>query len=101
MSDHHHDERVSVTSPRVPGCRSPLITRTRTILSPSVRRGAGMGRAYLDGEDERSEPQWDRLSDLIVDASVARGTADDPPLARSPDVTPKNRQVGAVLRSGT
>ena len=45
MSDHHHDDRVSVTFAAGAGVQESLIDRTRrTVLSPPLRRRARMGR---------------------------------------------------------
>jgi len=69
MSDHHHDERVSVTFAASAGVQESLIHEdAERYFRPPYVGGRGWVGAYLDGEDERSEPQWDRLSDLIVDA---------------------------------
>jgi hypothetical protein len=69
MSDHHHDDRVSVTFAASAGVQESLIEEDaeRYFRPPYVGVRGWVG-AYLDGHDERSEAQWDRLGDLIVDA---------------------------------
>ena len=68
MSDHHHDDRVSVCFAANAGVQESLIREDAVRYSPPYVGGRGWVGAYLDGSDERSEPQWDRLGDLIVDA---------------------------------
>ena len=69
MSDHHHDDRVSVTFAAAAGVQSSLIEEdAERYYRPPYVGGRGWVGAYLDGHDEWNSPQWDTLSDLIVDA---------------------------------
>jgi len=69
MSDHHHDDRVSVTFAASAGVQESLIDEdAERYFRPPYVGGRGWVGAYLDGNDEQNEPQWDRLADLIVDA---------------------------------
>ena len=69
MSDHHHDDRVSVTFAAGAGVQESLIDQDaqRYFLPPYVG-GRGWVGAYLDGHDQSNTPQWDTLGDLVVDA---------------------------------
>ena len=69
MSDHHHDERVSVTFAAGAGVQESLIDEDaeRYFRPPYVGVRGWVG-AYLDGHEEWNAPQWDMLGDLIVDA---------------------------------
>jgi hypothetical protein len=69
MSDHHHDDRVSVTFAAGDRVQEALIDEDpERYFRPPYVGGRGWVGAYLDGHDERDEPQWDTLSDLIVEA---------------------------------
>jgi hypothetical protein len=69
MSDHHHDDRVSVTFAGAAGVQASLIEEdAERYFRPPYVGGRGWVGAYLDGQDEWNSPQWDTLSDLIVDA---------------------------------
>jgi hypothetical protein len=69
MSDHHHDDRVSVTIAAGVGVQESLIQENaERYFRPPYVGGRGWVGAYLDGHEESNAPQWDTLSDLIVDA---------------------------------
>ncbi len=69
MSDHHHDERVSVTFAAGAGVQESLIDEdAERYYRPPYVGGRGWVGAYLDGHEEWNAPQWDMLGDLIVDA---------------------------------
>jgi hypothetical protein len=69
MSDHHHDDRVSVTFAGAAGVQASLIEEdAERYYRPPYVGGRGWVGAYLDGLEERNTPDWDTLSDLIVDA---------------------------------
>jgi hypothetical protein len=69
MSDHHHDDRVSVTFAAGVGVQESLIEEdSGRYFRPPYVGGRGWVGAYLDGRDESNSPQWDRLSNLIVDS---------------------------------
>lgn len=69
MSDHHHDDRVSVTFAADAGVQESLIEEDpERYYRPPYVGGRGWVGAYLDGVDESTTPQWDALGDLIVDA---------------------------------
>jgi hypothetical protein len=69
MSDHHHDDRVSVTFAAEAGVQESLIHEDpERYFRPPYVGGRGWVGAYLDGHDKSNSPQWDRLSDLIVDS---------------------------------
>ena len=69
MSDHHHDERVSVTFAAAAGVQESLIEEdAERYFRPPYVGGRGWVGAYLDGNEEWNGPQWDALNDLIVDA---------------------------------
>jgi hypothetical protein len=69
MSDHHHDDRVSVTFAAGAGVQESLIQEDAArYYRPPYVGGRGWVGAYLDGREEWSAPQWETLSDLIVDA---------------------------------
>jgi hypothetical protein len=69
MSDHHHDDRLSVTFAADAGTQETLIEEDPVrYYRPPYVGGRGWVGAYLDGHEDRSEPQWDRLGGLIVDA---------------------------------
>ena len=69
MSDHHHDDRVSVTFAAGAGVQESLIDEdAERYYRPPYVGGRGWVGAYLDGGEEWNTPQWDILSDLIVDA---------------------------------
>jgi hypothetical protein len=69
MSDHHHDDRVSVVFAAGAGVQESLTAEdAERYFRPPYVGGRGWVGAYLDGHDEWNEPQWDTLSDLIVDA---------------------------------
>jgi len=69
MSDHHHDDRVSVTFAASAGIQESLIEDDpERYFRPPYVGGRGWVGAYLDGRDDGNEPQWDRIADLIVDA---------------------------------
>jgi hypothetical protein len=68
MSDHHHDERVSVTFAAAVGVQESLIAKEpERYFRPPYVGGRGWVGAYLDGVDEGA-PDWDALEDLIRDA---------------------------------
>src|ERR1700685_1691653 len=67
MSDHHHDDRVSVTLAAAAGVRESLIEEDRArYFRPPYVGGRGWVGAYLDGRDQRNEPQWETLEGFIV-----------------------------------
>jgi len=67
MSDHHHDDRVSVTLAAGAGVQESLVEEDpERYYRPPYVGGRGWVGAYLD--DESNAPQWDRIADLIVDA---------------------------------
>jgi hypothetical protein len=67
MSDHHHDNRVSVTFAAGAGVQESLVAGDpERYYRPPYVGGRGWVGAYLD--DESNSPQWDRIADLIVDA---------------------------------
>ena len=67
MSDHHHDDRVSVTFAAGAGVQESLVEEDpERYFRPPYVGGRGWVGAYLD--DESNSPQWDRIADLIVDA---------------------------------
>jgi hypothetical protein len=69
MSDHHHDERVSVTFAAGAGVQESLIgDDAKRYYRPPYVGGRGWVGAYLDGHEEWNSPQWETLGDLIVDA---------------------------------
>jgi hypothetical protein len=69
MSDHHHDDRVSVTFAASAGVQEALIKDDPVrYFRPPYVGGRGWVGAYLDGHDDSTSPQWERLSDLIVDS---------------------------------
>jgi hypothetical protein len=69
MSDHHHDDRVSVVFVAAAGVQESLAAEdAERYFRPPYVGGRGWVGAYLDGHDEWNDPQWDTLSDLIVDA---------------------------------
>src|SRR5579863_6328354 len=69
MSDHHHDDRVSVTFAAAAGVQESLIEEDpERYFRPPYVGGRGWVGAYLDGRDASTEPQWDMLGDLIIDA---------------------------------
>jgi hypothetical protein len=69
MSDHHHDDRVSVTFAAGAGVQESLIQEdAERYYRPPYVGGRGWVGAYLDGQDESNSPQWGTLGDLIVDA---------------------------------
>jgi hypothetical protein len=71
MSDHHHDDRVSVTFAARVGVQESLIEEdSERYFRPPYVGGRGWVGAYLDGHHESNSPQWDTLSDLIVDAWI-------------------------------
>lgn len=69
MSDHHHDDRVSVVFAAGVGVQETLIKEDgERYFRPPYVGGRGWVGAYLDGHDESTSPDWETLSDLIVDA---------------------------------
>lgn len=69
MSDHHHDDRVSVTFAAGAGVQESLVEEDPgRYFRPPYVGGRGWVGAYLDGRDESTAPQWETLADLIVDA---------------------------------
>jgi hypothetical protein len=69
MSDHHHDDRVSVTFAAGDGVQGSLIEEDpERYFRPPYVGGRGWVGAYLDVHDDGNDPQWDRIADLIVDA---------------------------------
>jgi hypothetical protein len=69
MSDHHHDDRVSVTFAAGAGVQESLMQGDpQRYFRPPYVGGRGWVGAYLDGHEESTLPQWDILSDLIVEA---------------------------------
>ena len=71
MSDHHHDDRISMTFAAGVAVQESLIRDDpeRYFRSPYVG-GRGWVGAYLDGHDEGNSPRWDQLGDLTVGAWV-------------------------------
>jgi hypothetical protein len=68
MSDHHHDDRVSVTFAAAVGVQESLVTNEpERYFRPPYVGGRGWVGAYLDG-DGASAPDWEALADLIRDA---------------------------------
>jgi hypothetical protein len=71
MSDHHRDDRVSVTFAAGAGVQESLILDdAERYFRPPYVGGRGWVGAYLDGRDEWNSPQWDTLGDLIADAWI-------------------------------
>ena len=69
MSDHHHDDRVSVTFAAGAGVQGSLVDEDpERYFRPPYVGGRGWVGAYLDGHDEHDTPQWEKIADLIVDA---------------------------------
>jgi hypothetical protein len=69
MSDHHHDDRVSVTFAAAVGVQESLIaSEPARYFRPPYVGGRGWVGAYLDGVDEDDTPDWESLADLIRDA---------------------------------
>lgn len=69
MSDHHHDDRISVTFAAGPGVQESLVAEApERYVRPPYVGGRGWVGAYLDGRDEWNKPDWDTLANLIVDA---------------------------------
>jgi hypothetical protein len=69
MSDHHHDDRVSVTFAAAAGVQASLIEEdAERYYRPAYVAVRGWVGAYLDGREDWNEPRWERLGDLIVDA---------------------------------
>src|ERR1700685_2649424 len=69
MSDHHHDDRVSVTFAAGAGVQESLTQGdAERYFRPPYVGGRGWVGAYLDGREEWNLPQWETISDLIVDA---------------------------------
>jgi hypothetical protein len=69
MSDHHHDDRVSVTFAAAASVQESLVEEDPArYFRPPYVGGRGWVGAYLDGGDQSNEPQWETLADLIVDA---------------------------------
>ena len=67
MSDHHHDDRVSVTLAAGAAVQESLVEEDpERYYRPPYVGGRGWVGVYLD--DESNAPQWDRIADLIVDA---------------------------------
>jgi hypothetical protein len=68
MSDHHHDDRVSVTFAAAVGVQESLVAdNPRRYFRPPYVGGRGWVGAYLDGEGANA-PDWEALADLIRDA---------------------------------
>src|ERR1700685_1599794 len=79
MSDHHHDDRVSVTFAAAPGVQASLIEEdAERYFRPPYVGGRGWVGAYLDRHEEWNSPQWDVLSNLIVDAWMIMATPQTP-----------------------
>jgi len=69
MSDHHHDDRVSVTFAAAAGVQESLIQEDPDrYYRPAYVGVRGWVGAYLDGPDEWNAPRWDTIADLIADA---------------------------------
>jgi len=69
MSDHHHDNRVSVTFAAGAGVQESLIEdEPERYFRPPYVGGRGWVGAYLDGHEASNAPQWGAIADLIVDA---------------------------------
>jgi hypothetical protein len=69
MSDHHHDDRVSVAFAAGAGVQEALIEEdSEHYFRPAYVGSRGWVGAYLDGHHESAAPQWDRIADLILDA---------------------------------
>jgi hypothetical protein len=69
MSDHHHDDRVSVTFAAGAGVQESLINDDPgRYFRPPYVGGRGWVGAYLDGHEESNSPRWGELGGLIVDA---------------------------------
>jgi hypothetical protein len=68
MSDHHHDDRVSVTFAAALGVQESLVANEpERYFRPPYVGGRGWVGAYLDGDDANA-PDWEMLADLIRDA---------------------------------
>ena len=69
MSDHHHDERVSVTFAASVGVQESLVQEDGDrYFRPPYVGGRGWVGARLDGLSTHDSPEWERLEGLIVDA---------------------------------
>jgi hypothetical protein len=69
MSDHHHDDRVSVIFAADVGVQASLIGEdAERYYRPAYVGVRGWVGAYLDGHDEWNSPRGETIGDLIVDA---------------------------------
>jgi hypothetical protein len=69
MSDHHHDERISVSFAAAEGVQATLIRDDAVrYFRPPYVGGHGWVGAYLDGQLAFDTPEWDTIGGLIVDA---------------------------------
>lgn len=65
MSDHHHDDRVSVVLAGAPGVQEALVARDPTRFHrPPYVGGRGWIGIYLDVPS----PDWELVERLLVDA---------------------------------
>lgn len=68
MSDHHHDDRVSVCFAAAIGVQESLVVGDpHRYFRPPYVGGRGWVGAYLDGTTDDG-PDWDVLAELITDA---------------------------------
>jgi hypothetical protein len=68
MSDHHHDDRVSVCFAADMGVQQLLVDRDPArYYRPPYVGGRGWVGAYLDGSGVAA-PDWDEITQLITDA---------------------------------
>jgi hypothetical protein len=69
MSDHHHDDRLSVCFAAEMGVQDALIAGDPSrFYRPPYVGGRGWVGAYLDLERSEGSPDWDLLAQLIEDA---------------------------------
>lgn len=65
MSDHHHDDRVSVVMAAAPGVQESLVAQDPAhFYRPPYVGGRGWVGAYLDVP----APKWELIEDLLSDA---------------------------------
>jgi len=69
MSDHHHDDRLSVCFAAELGVQDALIAAGPSrFFRPPYVGGRGWVGAYLDLEGSEGPPDWDLLAQLLEDA---------------------------------